>query len=531
MLMCKHCLLSIFVFLITVQSIIAQDTIFIEDNSPELIVSPAQTGILLKNPGNIPSGQFRSLHYVSLLQIHDTSINWQKPLYFRFVIKNITENILPVSISKNAAERMEVIVFDEGEKPVKLDRTNVRGMILHGNIMISPHKIKEVYVRVIPDKRSIIRSSNDLKFKVFNYTSFIEGEMSGRFIDSLLIGLLIFSAILNLIIGIILKKNSFVALFFYLSSLVLFSFSFLGFYDELISSRNIHFPIALPSYILTLILFLFVSKHYLELEKKLPAWNTFTNLLMFFLILSIPYYYLTVYVQRFYNDFLAFSSLMFFLIAAFVGLIESLLLLKKEPKARFFLTANIIILISLMVNIFLDNKYPVVIGSVLQGFIFTIGLAAEIKLLDNQKHKFQLKYTNQLELNLRLKDKVTLDLEKKVEERTKELKFTNKELSVKNQIVEEQKKLLLIRSRNIKKSIEYAKRIQNASFPSQKIIERITSDYFIFYKPRDIVSGDFYWFGEVSNKSIIIAADCTGHGVPGAFMSMYGIAFLNEIRR
>jgi serine phosphatase RsbU (regulator of sigma subunit) len=210
-------------------------------------------------------------------------------------------------------------------------------------------------------------------------------------------------------------------------------------------------------------------------------------------------------------------------------LIESVILFKKEPKAKFFLIANLVVVVSLGINIFLENRFPVVIGAVIQGFIFTIGLAEEIKLLDRQKIRFQQSYINQLEVNLKLKDNLTTRLEKKVEERTRELKHANAELLEKNTIVEQQKELLEIRNKEIKDSIEYAKRIQTASFPSQKILEKVSLDYFIMYKPRDIVSGDFYWFGEVNNKVIIIAADSTGHGVPGAFMSMYGIAFLNEI--
>ncbi|MFH1320406.1 MAG: hypothetical protein ABII90_07125 [Bacteroidota bacterium] len=82
---------------------------------------------------------------------------------------------------------------------------------------------------------------------------------------------------------------------------------------------------------------------------------------------------------------------------------------------------------------------------------------------------------------------------------------------------------------DITASIRYAYRIQSAAIPSDDFISKILDDYFIFYKPRDIVSGDFYWIGENNGKVIIIASDCTGHGVPGAFMSMLGVAFLNEI--
>ncbi len=78
-------------------------------------------------------------------------------------------------------------------------------------------------------------------------------------------------------------------------------------------------------------------------------------------------------------------------------------------------------------------------------------------------------------------------------------------------------------------SIEYARRIQSALFPQEKFLKRVLAEYFIYMKPKNIVSGDFYWVSEKDDKIIIAVSDCTGHGVPGAFMSMLGIAFLNEI--
>ncbi|MCK4662577.1 MAG: SpoIIE family protein phosphatase [Bacteroidales bacterium] len=78
-------------------------------------------------------------------------------------------------------------------------------------------------------------------------------------------------------------------------------------------------------------------------------------------------------------------------------------------------------------------------------------------------------------------------------------------------------------------SIIYAKRIQNALFPSKELLKKTIPQYFILDKPRGIVSGDFYWFSEIKNKFIIAVADCTGHGVPGAFMSMLGVTMLNKI--
>ena len=83
--------------------------------------------------------------------------------------------------------------------------------------------------------------------------------------------------------------------------------------------------------------------------------------------------------------------------------------------------------------------------------------------------------------------------------------------------------------REITDSIEYAKKIQSALLPESSFINEILNDYFVLFRPRDIVSGDFYWVNAKANKSIIVAADCTGHGVPGGFMSLLGITFLNAV--
>ncbi|MGA1978474.1 MAG: tetratricopeptide repeat protein [Bacteroidales bacterium] len=85
------------------------------------------------------------------------------------------------------------------------------------------------------------------------------------------------------------------------------------------------------------------------------------------------------------------------------------------------------------------------------------------------------------------------------------------------------------KNRDITASINYASRIQHAILPDPHEIRGLTSDSFILYLPKDIVSGDFYWFTNINKKLIIAVGDCTGHGVPGALMSMLGISFLEEI--
>jgi len=114
-------------------------------------------------------------------------------------------------------------------------------------------------------------------------------------------------------------------------------------------------------------------------------------------------------------------------------------------------------------------------------------------------------------------------------EQASNIKQQNVELEQKNRFIlaaNEQMQNLLD---NIESSIRYAKRIQDALLPNHDRMSHALPEYFVLYKPRDIVSGDFYWFLEHEGKIALAAADCTGHGVPGAFMSMIGHALLTEI--
>jgi len=105
----------------------------------------------------------------------------------------------------------------------------------------------------------------------------------------------------------------------------------------------------------------------------------------------------------------------------------------------------------------------------------------------------------------------------------------NQELESFNSRISEQKELVEEKNKEITDSINYAKRIQQSILTSDAYFKKYTRDSFILFKPKDIVSGDFYWALEHEGKFLVMTADCTGHGVPGAMMSMMGINFLNEI--
>jgi len=127
-------------------------------------------------------------------------------------------------------------------------------------------------------------------------------------------------------------------------------------------------------------------------------------------------------------------------------------------------------------------------------------------------------------------------LEAEVQKRTEEirkqntvLEYQKAEIGKQRDLAEEQRNKIEAQKEEIQSSIHYAKRIQSATLPPKKKLEAILREYFILYKPCDIVSGDFYWVARVDSYIFFAAADCTGHGVPGSFMSMLGLSALNDI--
>ena len=108
--------------------------------------------------------------------------------------------------------------------------------------------------------------------------------------------------------------------------------------------------------------------------------------------------------------------------------------------------------------------------------------------------------------------------------------YLETELAARTKEVVEQKEVIEIKNRDITDSINYAKRIQTSMLPPVKRLQQFFSGCFVFYHPRDIVSGDFYWFDQINeNKFVVVCADSTGHGVPGAFMSMIGSTLIKDI--
>lgn len=138
----------------------------------------------------------------------------------------------------------------------------------------------------------------------------------------------------------------------------------------------------------------------------------------------------------------------------------------------------------------------------------------------------ELKKKNKL---IESKNKVLQDQNDEIMVQRDQIKNQRDEITMQKNVLAAQKDQILEQSKDITDSIQYARRIQSAILPHDEVIKYLLPKHFILYKPRNVVSGDFYWLTHKRGEIIVVVADCTGHGVPGALMSMLGSTLLNDV--
>lgn len=139
------------------------------------------------------------------------------------------------------------------------------------------------------------------------------------------------------------------------------------------------------------------------------------------------------------------------------------------------------------------------------------------QLLNDQNHQLELQQS-EIQKQIKL-----------LNQKNEEIQSQRDEIEGQRNYLSSQNKLISNANRQLTDSLLYAKKIQEASVPSQDMMNGFFGDCLVFWRPLNIVSGDFYWAVQVANYKFLAVADCTGHGVPGAFMSMLGITLLNDI--
>ncbi len=323
--------------------------------------------------------------------------------------------------------------------------------------------------------------------------------------------------------------------------------------------------------VIYLIFFIFFTINYLQTKKYYPTFHKILIILLvlcgglmvnFFLKFSFNYNNLDYDAI---SEAIQFANLCKLPIVLFAIYMTAVLLLDDKKPVRYYAYANIVLFVFGIIYLFNEEYLGVIpanpvtdramqAGVIAQALLFSRALAAKIAEVQEQSRlkdieNERIKAQQALEINKLIEQK-NQELEQIVAKRTYELTQANalleenqeelhltiskldqtnesliqslRELDAKNRIIEQN-------NRNLMASIAYGSRIQRALLPPLTAFKKHFKDSFIFYLPRDVVSGDLYWLQEREGIIYLAVMDCTGHGVPGAFMSLIGHSIFNQV--
>lgn len=387
---------------------------------------------------------------------------------------------------------------------------------------VRPSVTDTVYLKVTMIDESVI---SDLTFSISTYDSIFKKDKSRRLVFGLFLGIMIIMILYHIPIYLQIREISYLYFILYIISFTLFFVNKEGYIYEIMPQFT---AAPLNTFLLLIFLLMFVifGRAYIDTAKNLKTWDRVLQMAIGFIIAGLILNAVMIALESggyFIHAVQLLARAMFYISALasmFLVIMPAFILKKKRfQPARYFLVANAFLILGIawlfLLNDFTFGKHGLELGVTLQIVTFSVGLGEKINLLKRDREVAQRRIIDQLRENAALKDKVNRELEDKVRERTREIQMQKEQIEKQN--------------REIKYSFDYAKRIQSTVLPPDEVFESLFAEHFIFFKPRDIVSGDFYWISQRGSKIFITASDCTGHGVPGSLMSMLGITMLHEI--
>jgi len=390
-------------------------------------------------------------------------------------------------------------------------------------IFLPPGEADTLYLRVSLGEESVLST---LVFTISTHESVIAKDRSKRLVFGVFVGIMLIMILYHIPLFVKGRENSYL---FYILYILAFLFFFLdkeGYIYELMPHLT-STPITIFLLEIFLLFFLLFGRSYLDTRNTVQSWDTILLLAVWFTVSGLTLQLAIMILQGMGVNvpmFIQLGALAINIVSGigslFLAIVPAMILTRENYQpARYFLFANLFLILGITLNFAMKDyalgKHSLEFGVTLQILAFSIGLSERINLLKKSKEVAQRRIIDQLKENAALKDKVNRELEDKVQERTFEIQAQKEQIEKQN--------------KEIKYSFDYAKKIQNTVLPGNEVFETLFGEHFIFFKPRDIVSGDFYWISQNGTKIVLTAADCTGHGVPGSLMSMLGITMLHEI--
>ena len=373
------------------------------------------------------------------------------------------------------------------------------------------------YVAVISGGEGIL-----LPLKVHEKMAFFEQDYKDQFKNGFYYGLTCLIIVIYFFFYLLLKDASFLYYILYVFFQGLLQFSLDGYSHHHFFPSNsymINFFPPLTGALAIIFMLIYVS-NFLSLSTKYPRLNKVFFMAGIIISLSLVLNLLPGKLHA--MSYPAINGISLLSIVLAVSTIFYLRF-KKETIDNYF-TLAFVVLISGAILFILGN-FGVIqnskvslnalkVCSILEVVILSISMSFKYRELQKDKEAAQAVALQNLQEKNAAMDEINIRLEEQVQERTSEIESQRAELANKNE--------------EILSSIKYAKRIQEAILPSHEQVKGLLNDFFVFYLPKDVVSGDFYFVEEKERCVLFSAVDCTGHGVPGAFMSIVGSNYLSQ---
>jgi len=390
-------------------------------------------------------------------------------------------------------------------------------------IFLPPGQKDTLYLRVTLGEQSVV---SDLTFTISTQEGVVSRDRSKRLVFGIFTGVMLIMILYHIPLFVKGREKSYLLYILYILAFLIFFINKEGYIYELMP-RLISAPISFFLLEIFLLFYLLFGRAYLDTPNTLQSWDTILLIAVWFTVGGLIMNFAVALLQGLGVDvanFIELGGIAIMIVSVigclFLAVVPSMILTRENYQpARYFLFANLFLILGVATTFALADypvgKHSLEVGVTLQILTFSIGLGERIVLLKRSKELAQRRIIDQLRENAALKDKVNRELEDKVQERTFEIQAQKEHIEKQN--------------KEIKYSFDYAKKIQNTVLPGNEVFETLFAEHFIFFKPRDIVSGDFYWISQNGQRIVLTAADCTGHGVPGSLMSMLGITMLHEI--